>query len=121
VIRFDHVNIRVSDQEAARDFLIAVLGVAAGPRPPFDFHGYWLCLGDLPVIHLMGERGRGIGGPGWVDHVAFGPFDFEAKRAELSAAGHTFRTSVMPGTGLKQIFVEGPEGIRVELQCPEGG
>jgi hypothetical protein len=26
--------------------------------------------------------------------------------------------SVMPGTGLRQIFVQGPEGVRVELQCP---
>jgi catechol 2,3-dioxygenase-like lactoylglutathione lyase family enzyme len=116
--RLDHVAIKALDQEAMRDFLIDVLGVNEGPRPPFDFHGYWLYYDDVAVIHLFGERGRGIGGPGWVDHVAFGPFAYEAKVAELDAKGHTYRTSVMPGTGLRQIFVQGPEGVRVELQCP---
>lgn len=116
--RLDHVNIKALDQEAMRDFLIDVLGVHEGPRPPFDFHGYWLYFDDVAVIHLMGERGRGIGGPGWVDHVAFGPFDYEAKVAELTEKGHTYRTGIMPGTRLRQIFVQGPEGVRVELQCP---
>lgn len=116
--RLDHVNIKALDQEAMRDFLVDVLGVYEGERPPFDFHGYWLYLDDVAVIHLMGERGRGIGGPGWVDHVAFSPYDYDAKVAELEAKGHTFRTSVMPGTGLRQIFVQGPEGVRVEMQCP---
>jgi len=54
--RLDHVAIKALDQEAMRDFLIDVLGVHEGPRPPFDFHGYWLYFDDVAVIHLFGER-----------------------------------------------------------------
>jgi catechol 2,3-dioxygenase-like lactoylglutathione lyase family enzyme len=119
MIRFDHVNIRVTDQETVRDFLVAVVGVKVGPRPPFDFHGYWLYLGDQPVIHLA-PRDR-PGDVGWVNHIAFTGFDFEEKTAALQATGFAFRTQRLPGDGIRQIFLDGPEGLRVELQCPEGG
>ena len=116
MIRFDHVNIRVTDQEAVRDFLALIVGVKAGPRPPFDFHGYWLYLGDQPVIHLAPRDHPGD--VGWVNHIAFTGFDFARKSAELSAAGVPFKVQTLPGTDIRQIFVNGPEGLRVELQCP---
>ena len=116
MIRFDHVNIRVGDQETVRDFLAAVIGLTSGPRPPFTFHGYWLYLGDVPVIHLAPREAPGE--IGWVNHVAFSGYDFEEKTAELSAAGFAFKTQRLPDSDIGQIFVDGPEGIRIELQCP---
>ena len=115
MIRFDHVNIRVTDQEAVRDFLVAVVGVKQGPRPNFSFPGYWLYLGDIPVIHLA-PRDR-EGSVGWVNHIAFQGFDVDKKAAELEAAGIPFRVQHLADTDTPQIFVEGPEGVRVELQC----
>lgn len=115
MIRFDHVNIRVTDQEAVRDFLVAVVGVKEGPRPNFTFHGYWLYLNGIPVIHLA-PRDR-EGSPGWVNHIAFHGFDVDEKSAELKAAGIPFRVQRLADTDTPQIFVEGPEGVRVELQC----
>jgi len=117
VIRFDHVNIRVTDQEAVRDFLVAVVGLTVGPRPPFNFHGYWLYLNDIPVVHLA-PRDR-EGAVGWVNHICFYGFDFDDKAAQLRAAGFAIKTQRLPGEGNRQIFVEGPEGLRIELQCPE--
>lgn len=116
MIRFNHVNIRVNDQEAVRDFLAAVIGLAVGPRPLFTFHGYWLYLGDVPVIHLAPREAPGD--IGWVNHIAFSGYDFDEKTAELRAAGFTFRTQTLPDSDIRQIFLNGPEGIRVELQCP---
>jgi len=116
MIGFNHVNIRVSDQEAVRDFLAAVIGLAIGPRPPFTFHGYWIYLGDLPVIHLAPREAPGE--IGWVNHIAFAGYDFDRKTAELRAAGFTFKTQTLPGSDIRQIFLNGPEGIRIELQCP---
>ncbi len=113
---FDHVNIVADDQEAVRDFLIAVVGVTQGPRPPFDFHGYWLYLDGRPIIHLK-PRTAGIGG-GWVDHIAFGPYDFEEQRQRLETARIAWRESEIPDTGIRQLFVTGPEGVLIELQCP---
>ena len=34
MIRFDHVNIRVSDQETVRDFLAAVIGLTSARAHP---------------------------------------------------------------------------------------
>ena len=40
----------------------------------------------MEFLHLQGTD-REPGEEGWIDHVAFGPFDFAAKKAELEAAG----------------------------------
>ena len=117
-MQFDHVNIRPRDMEAMRDFLVAVLGLQVGERPPFAFPGYWLYAGETAVIHLQPPKeGTGPGEP-LINHIAFGPFDYEAKLAEVEAGGWPLRLSRIPGTSIRQIFVTGPEGIRVELQCP---
>jgi catechol 2,3-dioxygenase-like lactoylglutathione lyase family enzyme len=115
MIRFDHINIRVTDQEAVRDFLVAVVGVRQGPRPNFSFHGYWLYLGELPVIHLAPRDYPGE--VGWANHVAFAGYDLEQKTRELRTAGFDFRVQRLADTNIPQIFVDGPEGVRVELQC----
>ena len=120
-MRFDHVNIHARDQGAMRDFFIALLGLKVGWRPGFDFPGYWLYLGDQAIIHLQ-DRKTGLG-PGWVDHICFGPFgDPDTKRAELKALGFPFVETRLPDTEIFQFFVTGPEGIKVELQCkrPKG-
>lgn len=116
----DHVNVRASDQEAVRDFLVLALGAEVGPRPPFGFPGYWLYLGGKPVIHTS-PRPSGGTEVGWIDHIAFGPFAFEETKARLDASGLDYRVSGIPATGIRQFFLTGPEGVKVELQCPEPG
>jgi catechol 2,3-dioxygenase-like lactoylglutathione lyase family enzyme len=116
-MELNHINIRARDQEAMRDFLVTVLGLRVGDRPPFDFHGYWLYLGDKAIVHMQGTD-RAADEEGWIDHIAFGPFSFAEKSAELEKAGIPFRFGDVPGRDLRQIFVEGPEGVKLELQCP---
>ena len=119
MIALNHINIHAEDLEAARDFLLADLPeLKQGIRPPFDFKGYWLYLGDQPVIHMQ-NRGEGMGGRGWIDHLAFAPFDFEIEKARLDAGGFRYITGGIPGTGIRQLFVSGPEGLKIELQCPD--
>jgi hypothetical protein len=60
-----------------------------------------------------------MGGRGWIDHVAFAPFDFDVERRRLDAGGFTYTASGIPGTGIRQLFVFGPEGLKLELQCPD--
>ena len=115
-MRLDHVNIHVHDLAGARAFLTALLGLEVGWRPSFTTPGDWLYLDGQPVIHTWlksDERG-----PGWIDHVAFGPCgDPDRKRAELRALGFPFREAALPDTDIVQFFVEGPEGMKIELQC----
>lgn len=119
MISLNHINIHADDLEAARDFLLAVLPeLRQGFRPPFDFKGYWLYLGEQPIIHMQ-NRSAGTGGRGWIDHLAFAPFDFDTEKARLDAGGFACVVGGIPGTGIRQLFVSGPEGLKLELQCPD--
>lgn len=122
MITLDHINIPCDDQEAVRDFFVNVVGLVEGYRPPFEFPGYWLYLGDTPVIHLQStDRSPKEAKRGWVDHIAFGGFEFEATRDRVAQTGYEFKTQAVPGVGFRQVFVTGPEGVKVELQCPGEG
>jgi catechol 2,3-dioxygenase-like lactoylglutathione lyase family enzyme len=114
VITLDHINIRATDIEAVRDFLVDLVDLVDGPRPEFDFPGYWLYLGDRPVVHLAPFDGNPDGG--WVDHVAFAGFEFAATRERLDRKGYTYGVGGIPG-GPRQLFVFGPEGLKIEMQC----
>ena len=59
-----------------------MLGLRTGPRPPFDFEGLWIYVGDVAVVHVAGqasyedtaaskEAARERHGSGSVDHIAF--------------------------------------------------
>ncbi len=118
MIHIDHINIHADDLDAARDFLLKVLPLEQGFRPPFDFPGYWLYLDGKPIIHMQ-TRAGGMGGRGWIDHLAFAPFDFEAERKRLDDLGLAYAVGGIPGTGIRQLFVTGPQGLKLELQCPD--
>jgi catechol 2,3-dioxygenase-like lactoylglutathione lyase family enzyme len=118
-----HVNIRCADAAASRDFYVGVIGLTEGYRPPFNFPGHWLYLGDVAVIHLVqkpvGEPRRGPGS-GEIDHVAFGGTDLDGMRARLQQSGLAFEEKVVPRDGIIQLFVRDPEGVRLELNFPAG-
>jgi catechol 2,3-dioxygenase-like lactoylglutathione lyase family enzyme len=115
-MQLDHVNIHADDQEAMRDFFIALLGLEVGWRPSFREPGYWLYLGGRPVIHLWPRSTPH--GRGWVDHIAFGPCGAPAaRRAALEKLGFPFTESRLPDSDIVQFFVTGPEGVKIELQC----
>ena len=114
-IAFDHVNIGATDLAATRDFLVDLLGVVEGNRPAFAFPGCWLYVGDQPVIHLT-LRTEAPSTAGVIDHVAFAGFDFETTRARLERDGYAYHPTGIPG-GPRQLFVTGPDGLKIELQC----
>jgi catechol 2,3-dioxygenase-like lactoylglutathione lyase family enzyme len=117
VDQLQHVNIRCADVEASKEFYLRVIGLTVGARPPFQSTGYWMYLGDHPVVHLVqrpaGEEPKP--GPGNLDHVGFRGVDLEGTRGQLRAAGIPFHEKVVPRDGSVQIFVMDPDGIKVEL------
>jgi catechol 2,3-dioxygenase-like lactoylglutathione lyase family enzyme len=113
---FQHVNTRSADVERTKDFYVR-LGLRAGDRPPFASRGYWMYLGDQPVLHLV-QRKDGEGhhdGSGNLDHVAFRAVDLEATKRALTDAAVPFRETIVPHDNTIQIFVRDPDGITVEL------
>jgi len=116
-----HINIRCADAEQSRAFYVDILGLAVGPRPPFASSGYWLYLGDQPVVHLVQKpAGEPVHGPGTgdLDHIAFAGHDLVAFRATLDRAGVAFHERLAAGEQMIQVFVHDPEGIKLELNFP---
>lgn len=113
--RLDHINIKARDPKVVRDFLEAVVGVREGFRPPFKHPGHWLYLDGLPVIHLdYADRTDDPADP-LVNHIAFGVYDYDPLLERVKATGCRYDLAGIPD-GVGQIFVHGPEGLRVELQ-----
>ncbi|HVY59384.1 MAG TPA: VOC family protein [Xanthobacteraceae bacterium] len=122
--QLNHVTVRTDDLEGTRDFYSNVLGLTSGPRPPLSFPGYWLYCGEDPVVHLVPPR-NGIGGgsssdTGNFDHVAFVCEDFEGMRDRFKSLGVEFREQEVAGIRLRQLFVQDPNKIMVELNFPQG-
>jgi catechol 2,3-dioxygenase-like lactoylglutathione lyase family enzyme len=120
VIGFNHFNLRAPQPlvDRLRDFYVEVVGLHVGWRPPFDFGGYWLYLGEQAVLHLVEAPAHGDGGT--YDHIAFTASDAPGMEARLREQGVPFRSSNVPATGRTQIFVKDPAGNGVEFNFPEG-
>jgi catechol 2,3-dioxygenase-like lactoylglutathione lyase family enzyme len=121
----DHFTIRSrpQDVEALRDFYGDVLGLRPGLRPDFRFPGYWMYLGDRPVVHIAGSlpvdgpiapKGR-PGSTGQFDHVSFRTGDLDAVRTKLDSLGISYEGTPVPGFDLYQLFFYDPVGLKVEL------
>lgn len=139
--RIDHFSIRTLDLDASRKFYTEVLGLREGPRPPFDFPGYWLYSGEPPeslhnsarnygVVHLMGVA-KGLdeylggkdaaaleGGTGPLDHVAFSATGREAMVERCRQRHVEFFERDVPSLGLRQMFLKDPDGVTIELNYP---
>ena len=126
-MRLDHFSLSAPDIEPLKDFFCDVIGLRVGERPGFEFPGYWLYGDDgTAVVHLIqgqgnsrgnagGEASRPGGDTGVVDHLAFGGTDAEALIRRIEAGGWTYRRNTLPGGGTRQVFIDGPDGLVVEV------
>lgn len=112
----DHINIRTADLAATKAFLVDVLGLAEGWRPPFPFPGAWLYAGDKDVVHLVQvDQPAAESAGSSLDHFAFDISDYDDALARVEKTGLKFRAVATPGTTVKQIFVRDPNGVTIEL------
>jgi len=120
--QLNHVTVRTHDLEATRNFYESVLGLKAGARPPFRFPGYWLYCGENAVVHLVLHSDAIGGGPspdtGSFDHVAFTARDFPGTRERFTKLGVAFREQQVPDAPNRQLFVEDPNRVTIELNFP---
>lgn len=118
----DHftIHVRTPDLATLVRFYEDALGLRDGARPPFDFPGNWLYLGDKPVVHLVGtDYDPPLGKPepksGQFDHVSFRSLGLAQQRERLRGLGVEFEEATVPASPIHQIFVRDPAGIMVEL------
>jgi catechol 2,3-dioxygenase-like lactoylglutathione lyase family enzyme len=133
----EHFTIRCRDMEKTRDFYRDVLGLPVGARPPLGFDGYWLYCGDRPAVHLvrcddakalqstMALIGSELAlqpptkRSGAVDHIAFRGTDPDAMMDRLESLGVAYEHNVAVGGRLRQVFLQDPDGVVVELNFPD--
>src|SRR5258708_38333697 len=113
--RLDHINIRTPDVKATEAFFMKVLGLTKGWRPDFNFPGSWLYCGEQAVVHLVGIDKPGTIEDAALDHFAFYVRGFDDVVTKLKKHKYTYDARVGPSSGRRQIFLQDPNGVRVEL------
>jgi catechol 2,3-dioxygenase-like lactoylglutathione lyase family enzyme len=128
VTEMEHVLLLSDDIDQTCEFYCTVIGLRVGTRPPLEFPGYWLYASDVACLHIA-ERGAyrahaariGLdvpddpGGPGPVDHIAFAATDYHEATERLENNGVAAIRNTVPGGGPRQLFIEDPNGVRVEI------
>jgi catechol 2,3-dioxygenase-like lactoylglutathione lyase family enzyme len=128
VTHLEHYLVVSEALERTKDFYCNVLGMRIGDRPKLGFDGYWLYLANVPCLHLADRASytsykARVGTPvpqqtvdtGSIDHIAFNATGFADMIARLEGRGLTYRQNSIPDIGLKQIFVQDPNAITLEL------
>lgn len=118
--QLDHFTVDggMQDIDRLRDFYRDILGMHDGPRPPFDFPGYWMYAGGRPVVHIVGYADKEtipVAPTAAFGHIAVRCQGFAAMRAHLERNGIAYRPNVVPGQKLAQLFIHDPMGVMVEL------
>jgi catechol 2,3-dioxygenase-like lactoylglutathione lyase family enzyme len=126
--KLDHVLVLTEDIEATRDFYRDALGLEVGDRPPLEFPGYWLYAKGVPCVHVADRtaytahsQSMGIpasppaDGTGALDHLAFSGDDHDEAVARLDRSGVEAKRNTVPGIGMRQLFFEDPNGVKIEI------
>lgn len=124
----DHVNIRTPDVIGTGRFFADILAMAVMPSPgdADPAKAAWICDAEgRAVVHLAAydilypwEAAAPVPSPqgsGRLHHVALRCTDYGAMAERLAGKGLHFRTNDVPQVGLRQLFVEEPNGILLEL------
>jgi catechol 2,3-dioxygenase-like lactoylglutathione lyase family enzyme len=115
VAGLDHFLVLTDDIDATRDFWCGALGL----------EGYWLYGGGVPCVHVAerasfdahSERIGIAATSGPVEHVAFSADDYDGTVARLRDGGIDAAPNEVPG--MRQLFVEDPNGIKIEINVKE--
>ena len=118
--RCDHIHLRSRDAVAAAAFYIETLGARelgrdgtpVISRVTIDLGGLRLFIEQAPETTSPAARPPHLG----IEHIGLAVEDIDATMAELKARGARIVsgvTDVRPG--LRVIFIDGPDGVRIEL------
>ncbi len=110
---FHHIHLKGSDPEKIFDWYESSFGGERtqykGLLPALLYDDVWLLVQDSQGEETAATSGRAI------DHLGWGFTDLEAAAEELKSKGVKFTMDVRPFRNFKIAFVEGPEGVSIEL------
>jgi catechol 2,3-dioxygenase-like lactoylglutathione lyase family enzyme len=116
----NHVAIRTLDLEATNKFYTEVLGMSLAKRPPFEFPGSWLQIGNTMIHVLAGKAAYDADGKfrtagGAVDHISITAEGYDDFAERFTRHGLAWREFAVPEADIVQLFVRDPNGILIEL------
>lgn len=135
----DHCNVRTFDLEKTVRFYTDIVDLKDGDFPGHRRMGAWLYdASNRPVLHLIAidpkdpeatlgkVRDRlgdlagslelsSLSGGGAIDHIAFECTDYDEMEAKLKARGLKYTSNDVPMIKLRQLFVNDPNGVTLEL------
>jgi catechol 2,3-dioxygenase-like lactoylglutathione lyase family enzyme len=123
IIRLDHCLIVTNKLRATRDFFVDAIGLTEGSRP-FTDNGYWLYHDGVSVLHLAGSNEgesaivtdpRSKVG---FDHLAFRATGYQVMCENFAKHQVPFSERSVPHLQEHQVFVQDPNGVKIELNFP---
>lgn len=115
-VGFHHIHLKSANPQATFDWYKAAFGGTreqfAGMLPALGYGSVWLLVQDAKGVEVAGTAGRAI------DHLGWSFPDLDAAALDLKAAGVKFTMEPRPYRNLKIAFIEGPDGVSIELVQP---
>ncbi|HWL82133.1 MAG TPA: VOC family protein [Roseomonas sp.] len=118
--RSDHIHLRSPDPEAAARFYAEVLEASEVTRVKngealrivMDLGGLPLFIEQVPASTVAAPPAPFVG----IEHIGLAVTGFDGIVAELKGKGVRFLAEPSsPRPGIKIAFIEGPDGVRIEL------
>ncbi|WP_376088682.1 VOC family protein [Roseomonas sp. CCTCC AB2023176] len=117
-LALDHLHLRSLDPEGAARWYESVLGARRLPPPDpkagrvvLDLAGLRLFLDLVPERTLAAPRPPHLG----MEHLGLGVSDLDAALAAARAAGATVANGPLDIRGVRIAFLDGPDGVVIEL------
>ncbi|NKB49755.1 MAG: hypothetical protein GKS02_10400 [Alphaproteobacteria bacterium] len=128
----EHLLLLVDDVDATAGWFVDNIGLERGHTPDFKVPVIWLYIGERDVLHIAhmpnegkekqfqdrylgGRLSEETSGTGIIDHVAFRCTGLPEMIARLESQGAEFLQRQANDGDLYQLFITGPDGMRVEL------
>ena len=115
-VGFHHIHLKSADPDATFDWYEAAFGGArerfAGMLPALRYGSVWLLIQNSRGAEVAATTGRAI------DHLGWSFPDLDAAAVDLKAKGVKFTMEPRPYSNLRIAFIEGPDGVSIELVQP---
>jgi catechol 2,3-dioxygenase-like lactoylglutathione lyase family enzyme len=120
----NHVAVRVTDVDKAKNFYENVIGSRKLPRPKINIPGEWYGIGDN-ALHIIGgePRSKGIDPTG--PHMAIEVEDFDATKTRVEELGLPYLDGAKMVAKMtpeaqkmvgRQLWIRDPDGNVIELR-----